>query len=194
MKRFTVGLVAVVVLTLALGAGAFFGVGYYLSPQDPLVHADAIVAISGGDTAARTEEAVKLYQDGWSKHLIFSGAALDAAGPSNAATMAAEAKKAGIPATAITLDEAALDTRGNAAGVSAIASRNQYDSIILVTSPYHQRRANLVFGRALGPSVRIINHSSVDKLWRRSQWWLTPESQALTLSELQKVIYEIVSR
>ena len=39
--------------------------------------ADAVVAISGGDTNARTDKAISLYKNGWAKKIIFSGAAAD---------------------------------------------------------------------------------------------------------------------
>jgi uncharacterized SAM-binding protein YcdF (DUF218 family) len=193
MKRF-----AIVVVSLLVGAAlavlaVFFGLGFYLSPQSELTKADAIVAISGGDTAARTDEAVRLYKDGWSRHLIFSGAALDPNSPSNAEAMASRAARQGVPRSAMTLDEASTNTRENALDVAAIAHRQGYRSVILVTSPYHQRRASVVFERELGPEVAIINHSTVDKDWRRSHWWATSYSRSLTLSELQKVLYELIN-
>jgi uncharacterized SAM-binding protein YcdF (DUF218 family) len=193
MKRFVVVLLVIIGLGVAGIATFFFGIGYYLSPQDQLAKADVIVAISGGDTQARTEEAVRLYKAGYAPRLIFSGAALDPNSPSNAQAMAAQAENAGVPLSAITLDEAAANTRQNASGVATIASRNSYKTMILVTSPYHQRRASLVFHRALGPDVTLINHSTVDQDWRRSHWWATPTSQALTLAELQKVAFELAS-
>ena len=193
MKRFVVaGLM--VGLLIILGAVAFFGVGFYLSPQSPLAKADAIVAISGGETDARTTEAVTLYKAGWASHLVFSGAAADPTSPSNARAMAEAAVTAGVPAAAIELDETSTDTAQNAQNVTAIIHRDGYHSIILVTSPYHQRRAYIEFRHALGPHFAIINHSSYDQAWRRSDWWATPASRALTLSELQKVVYLLVNR
>jgi len=193
MKRFLVVLLVMFVVTCGLAAVFFFGVGYYLSPQDPLTKTDAIVAISGGETTARTTEAVKLYQEGWAPVVIFSGAAADPNGPSNAQTMGRAAIAAGVPPTAVFLDELAIDTRGNAAGVAKIVAKENIHSIILVTSPYHQRRASLAFHHVLGPNFPIINLSSYDAQWRRSHWWATPESRALTFSELQKVAYELAS-
>ena len=193
MKKFLVALIVTVGVISTLFIGVFFGIGYYLSPQDTLTKADAIVAISGGETDARTAEAVRLYKEGLSEHIIFSGDALDPDSPSNAQTMATAAIKAGVPAKAISLDEVAQDTRGNAAGVSAIVRQNQFKSMILVTSPYHQRRANIAFHRSLGKDFPIINHSSFDNNWRRSHWWATDISRSLTFAELQKVTYELAS-
>ncbi|HSX01902.1 MAG TPA: YdcF family protein [Candidatus Saccharimonadia bacterium] len=193
MKRFLLGTMVVSILLVAAVAGGFFGLGFYLSPQDPLAKTDAIVAISGGETDARVDEAVRLYQDGWAPRIIFSGAALDPTGPSNAKAMADRAIAAGVPTVDITLDETSADTRQNATNVAAIVHRAGYRSITLVTSPYHQRRAYILFQRVLGPSFGIVNHSSYDQAWRRSDWWATAYSRSLTLSELQKVLYELAS-
>jgi uncharacterized SAM-binding protein YcdF (DUF218 family) len=192
MKRFLIILATVVGVVAILVVVAFFSIGYYLSPQSPLSKSDAIVAISGGDTTARTDEAIQLYQDGWAKHIIFSGAAEDPNGPSNARAMATSAETAGVPLTAIELDETSTDTEQNAADVAKIVQQDGYHQIILVTSPYHQRRASIVFHRALGSSVVLLNHSSIDPAWRRSHWWATAYSTQLTLSELQKTLYELV--
>ena len=171
----------------------FFGLGFYLSPQSKLSKVDVIVAVSGGDTAARTAEAAQLYRDGYAPKIIFSGAALDPNSPSNAQTMAKIAEGEGVPSKAIELDEVAMDTRQNASGVAKIVARDDYRSIILVTSPYHQRRVYTVFRQALGKDITILNHSSIDKLWRRSHWWATEYSRNLTISEAQKVAYEILN-
>jgi uncharacterized SAM-binding protein YcdF (DUF218 family) len=136
---------------------------------------------------------VSLYKAGYSANLIFSGAAADASGPSNAKAMASAAETAGVPKSAIHLDETAANTEQNAANVASIIHDQGYHSIILVTSPYHQRRADIVFRRTLGSSFVIINHSSVDQQWRRSHWWATAYSRELTAGELQKVVYELAS-
>jgi len=192
MKRFLIILAVVVGVMVILVTVAFFSIGYYLSPQSPLAKSDAIVAISGGDTTARTDEAVQLYKDGWSSHIIFSGAAEDPNGPSNARAMATIAEAGGVPHSAIELDETSTDTEQNAVDVAKIVQQDGYHQIILVTSPYHQRRASIVFHRALGPDVTVLNHSSIDPAWRRSHWWATSYSTDLTLSELQKTLYELI--
>jgi uncharacterized SAM-binding protein YcdF (DUF218 family) len=193
MKRFLVVLLVFFIFVGALAATFFFGIGYYLSPQNPLAKSGAIVAISGGETAARTQEAVALYNAGWAPLLIFSGAAADPNGPSNAKAMATAAEAAGVPVADIQLDETSVNTRQNAANVSRIIGQQGVKSIILVTSPYHQRRAEISFHRVLDSAYPIVNHSSYDQRWRRSNWWATPYSRELTMSELQKVAYELAS-
>lgn len=151
---------------------------------------DAIVAISGGDTDARTREAIELYKKGWSDTLIFSGAAEDKQGSSNAAVMRQTAIKAGVPESAIQIEEYGADTAGNASGVAQIVDRQEYIRMILVTSPYHQRRAYMEFAQAMGPSIKIINHpTAYDKYWLPEVWWLNPYSWYLAITELVKMMY-----
>lgn len=189
MARFVKVVGVVLGLILILAMGALGSIGFWLSPQSSLTHTDAIVAISGGDTAARTREAIRLYREGWAPNLIFSGAALDPNGPSNAEAMRRQALADGVPASAILIDEASANTEQNAEDVAQIMAQNHFHKLILVTSPYHQRRADLTFKRTLGPTITILNHSTVDQEWRRSAWWATAYSRHLTWSELRKTVY-----
>ncbi len=183
------GILIGAVVFVAIVVGGLLLLGYYLSPQDAVKHADFIVAVSGGETDARTAEAVKLYQHGYASKLLFSGAALDQNGPSNAAAMRAEALGLGVPSGDIMVEETSKNTAQNAIQSASILSGANVHTIILVTSPYHQRRAYIEFRRALGSGVAIINHSSPDQSWRRSHWWATRYSTQLTFSEIQKILY-----
>lgn len=146
--------------------------------------ADAIVAISGGDTPARAEEAIKLYKAGWAPKVVFSGAALDTTGPSNAAAMRKQALAAGVPDSAIVLEENATDTIQNASSSYRLLADAR--RIILVTSPYHQRRASIEFERIFGDTVAIVNHpTSTDRAWSGT-WYLTPGGWWLAISEMAK--------
>jgi uncharacterized SAM-binding protein YcdF (DUF218 family) len=191
---------AATVGTIAAGFGLLvWGISSYLvvddlkecEKPDPLVPrcapAEVIVAISGGDTSARTAEAIKLYKAGWAPQLLFSGAALDTSGPSNAEAMRSQALKAGVPASAIILDTKAVDTAHNAASVSALLQARD-KRVILVTSPYHQRRASIEFKKVLGDAVAVINHpTQTDSAWGE-YWWLSPYSWLLAVTETAKTL------
>lgn len=185
---------------IIIAAVLLFGVALpaYLAPDD-LAHctapatsgncatADAIVAISGGDTLARAREAVKLYKDGYAPTVIFSGAASDKTGPSNASVMSKDAQSLGVPESAIIMDEDANTTGENAVNVAKIASDHHFIRLILVTSGYHQRRASLEFNKAVGTSATIVNHPvHSDNQWS-NWWWATPIGWWLSISELVKI-------
>lgn len=190
---------------LIAGLVAFFaviiGLSLYLAPDDlltcdqkpsliyekPCQPADAIVAVSGGDTAARTEEAITLYQNGWASKLVFSGAAQDKTGPSNAEAMRRLAIAAGVPSEDIIAEEYSTTTKENAENTQAILRNNDISSVILVTSAYHQRRANLEFEKRANGEVDIRNHpAGSDNQWSR-WWWLSPRGWALAASEFFKI-------
>ncbi|MFH0912224.1 MAG: YdcF family protein [Patescibacteria group bacterium] len=187
--KWVIGTIGLLILVAVLLVGGVIGAGFFLSPQDDLEKADAIVAVSGGETRQRVEEAVNLFEEGWASLLIMSGAAQDDQ-VSNAAVMKQIAISLGVPADKIVIEEAATNTLDNAKLVRDIIEKEKLTKIILVTSPYHQRRAGLSFIKALkGLPVEIINHSSTDSVWRKNGWWQDDWSRYLTLSELQKIIY-----
>lgn len=148
--------------------------------------ADLIVAISGGDTSARTQTAIDLYKTGWADRILFSGAAQDKTGPSNALAMKNQALKAGVAEDKILLDETAETTKQNASNTQNIASNNNYKDIILVTSGYHQRRAYLEFSRR-AETVNIRNYPVLnDKDWS-FWWWTSVRGWYLAISEIVKI-------
>lgn len=183
-----------------IAAIAILGIGTYLAP-DGLDHCDAapsqktdcrkvdaIVAISGGDTTARTAQAIDLYDKGWADVLVFSGAAADKAGPSNAEAMKRQALAAGVSNSNIIIDETSETTKQNAANTATLFSDHDISSVILVTSAYHQRRAGLEFAQRVGLKVAIINHPvAADNQWS-PWWWTTPTGWYLAVSELFKIV------
>lgn len=150
--------------------------------------ADAIVSISGGDTDARTDHAIAMYKNGWAPVLIFSGAAQDKTGPSNALAMAKRAVAAGVPSSAIILEQDAENTKQNAQNTKQLLAENNVKSVILVTSGYHQRRASLEFDRiTAGDGVTVRNSPTNDKDWN-GLWWATPRGWWLATGEFSRII------
>ena len=150
--------------------------------------ADAIVAVSGGDTMARVDQAIELYKNGWATMLIFSGAALDKSGPSNASAMRAHAIRNGVPAEAIAIEEVSETTAENATNTAKLVEGKQFKRLILVTSAYHQRRASIEFERAFGEEVTVVSRPVTnDKQWS-SWWWMTPYGWWLGIGEIVKIV------
>jgi uncharacterized SAM-binding protein YcdF (DUF218 family) len=175
------------------------GISFYLQPNDFIgcqevpvqgtdrcEAVDAIVVVSGGDTNARTDEGIKLFNNGWADALVLSGAAQDKSGPSNAAAMRVRAQAAGVPFSAIYIDEYSETTEQNAENTQSIFSRHGFEKVILVTSGYHQRRASLEFEKR-ADTVQILNHPLLfDQDWSL-WWWLSPRGWWLAGGELVKI-------
>ncbi len=173
--------------------------GIYLSPDDlakcdPVpsakegcLKADAIAVVSGGNTSVRTTEAIRLYKAGWANYLIVSGAAADPNSPSNAEIMKRQAIAAGIPEDAIIADPLARTTKQNAEETEAKTKDYEISRLIVVTSPYHQRRAGLEFELNMPSGTTIINHPAPgDPDWPML-WWVTPRGWWLAIGELVKI-------
>lgn len=189
--------IIIVVTTVVL---IIVGLSVYLSPDDlagchghltgkePCKPVDAIVALSGGDTDARTDSAIQLYKQGWAQLLIFSGAAEDKTGPSNASVMRLRAINQGVPAGDILIEGYSETTKQNAEKTETIFDTHHIKSIILVTSGYHQRRASLEFHKRSQGRVAILNHpDSNDKDWS-SRWWMTDRGWYLAVTEFFKTL------
>lgn len=190
------GIVLINGISAYLGPDGLKGCSQYPSTQPDCQRVDAIVAISGGDTKSRTAQAIDMYKKDWASMLIFSGAAADKSGPSNAETMKNQAIAAGVPAQNILLDETSETTRQNARNSIDLLQENNIRSVILVTSAYHQRRAGLEFGDRAGANIKVVNHPvKSDNQWT-SEWWTTPTGWYLAVSEMVKIIlfYVGVSR
>jgi uncharacterized SAM-binding protein YcdF (DUF218 family) len=162
-------------------------------PQPALEHADAIVVISGDESQARLSEGIRLFRAGWAPKLIFSGAAQDGV-LSNARAMEMTALELGIPASAMLLEPEAMDTFGNAVYTRRIMTENGMKSAILVTSPYHLHRAALTFQSVYeGSDIRIIPRSAPDSAWRKVGWWNDQETRRLTIRELERIGYILLT-
>lgn len=181
LRWIVIGLAAFIMLLVIINA--------YLVPRDSLQSVDAVVAVSGGDTQERAQAAVALYLDGWADTIIFSGAAADPDSPSNAEIMQRYAVASGVPESDIILEEFAFDTAQNAEKTQGIIEENEYRSIILVTSGYHQRRVFREFNARLDGNVEILNYPAEDRQWDERLWWSSPFGWYLVSSELAKNLF-----
>jgi uncharacterized SAM-binding protein YcdF (DUF218 family) len=166
------------------------GTGFILdTPQPAPEPSDAIIVISGDEQLARFREGVRLFKDGMGQYLVFSGAARDN-GTSNADVMRELAVEAGVDQSAILEDPLGEDTWGNAVYTRGLLEQRGARSAILVTSPYHARRAKMTFDTAYsGTGIKLVVHAAPDSEWRKLSWWRDPETRRLTFSELQKLVY-----
>ena len=183
MRRFLLGFLLGAITIVAV----LVGVGHWLDVTDPLAHADAIVAISG-DTGARAESAITLWKKGYAPVLIFSGGSSDPESVASAELMKRVAVAAGVPANAIVVEGTSATTEENAQRVAALMKSAGLRSAILVTSPYHQRRAALLFEREFARAgLEFRNHPADDPDWDATLWWTSEPSRSLTLVELAKL-------
>jgi len=187
MRRFLAGLFTGVVITCAF----FVGIGHLLDVEDPLARADAIVALSG-DTGARTETAVDLWKRQYAPLIIFAGASVDPNSAASGELMKREAVSLGVPDADILVEPSSNTTEENARLVADLMKARGLESAILVTSPYHQRRAANLFAQEFGPAkLTFTNYPARDPQWDPNTWWLHEPARTRTAVELAKLSVEV---
>lgn len=114
----------------------------------PDTHADAIVALTGGD--GRLETAVALLENGVGKRLLITGVHPDTKKEDLKARLHGGARFD----CCVDLGFNATDTRGNAQEAALWAHQNHYHSLLVVTAAYHMPRSLLEFGNEM-PDVKL---------------------------------------
>jgi uncharacterized SAM-binding protein YcdF (DUF218 family)/glycosyltransferase involved in cell wall biosynthesis len=126
------------------------------------VKADAIVVFAGGvgesgraggGAQERLKQAVDLYKAGYAPWMIVSSGYVYSL--REAEVMQATAVALGVPASAIVLEQHAANTYENVRFVNEILRDHHWTRILLVSSPYHMRRASLVWRRQ-APDVTVV--------------------------------------
>jgi uncharacterized SAM-binding protein YcdF (DUF218 family) len=145
----------------------------FLVVSDPLKPADLIHALGGGEE--RVGYAVELYRKGLGKQLVFTGNSADH-GPSAKLfhTSANRVIRQGIPATAILdLHSQATTTYGEAAELRQVLSAHpEIRRVLVVTSPYHSRRARSIFRREIPAGVDLrMAAVPPEKFKVKRPWW-----------------------
>jgi uncharacterized SAM-binding protein YcdF (DUF218 family) len=162
--------------------------GRYLLKKDELKPADVIVVLSG-EEKERINYGVRLFKDGWSRkdRIIMSGG--PAVGDhSLAALMKDYAAHLGIPARDILTEDRSRSTEENALYTRKLLSRKGYKSIILVTSPYHSKRASVIFRDILGGHWKIVSAPCEPSWFSFDGWWKRPRDRDTVLSEFSKFL------
>ena len=148
--------------------------------------ADAIVALTGGDT--RLEEAVYLLRLDKGERLLISGV--------NPATTLEDIKTlvSGpdfLFDCCIDVERAAANTIGNADEAAQWVLDNDYASLIIVTADYHMPRSLLEFRRAM-PDIELIPYSIQSDRIDISRWWYGQSTIRFMASEYNKYIASVI--
>lgn len=135
-----------------------------------------------GPGADRFTSALWLYRAGRVRRILISGGsgAVQATAHTEAADLATLLRLAGVPQSAILLEERSRNTRENALNMQRLlAAYPELDTLVLVTSAFHQRRALGCFRRVgLRPIAFPAGFRSTDRQGT-PDYWLVPSPAAL---------------
>jgi len=154
--------------------------------------ADAIVVFAGGvgengkaggGTPERLNEAVDLYRAGYAPYLVFSSGYVYSF--KEAELMRDSAIAQGVPPSAIVLEQRANNTYQNVKNVDEILRDHKSKSILLVSSPYHMRRATMVW-RKIAPDITVMPAPPP-----RSQFY--DHTRGATFEQLRSILSEYLA-
>lgn len=162
-------------------------IGLILGVSDPIKKADAIVLLSGGGKV-RNEEAVKLYNNGAADSIVVTQT-LGAGSKATTVETYRQLNLGGVPMYKIqTATGTATSTFDEARQVAALAERQGFKSILVVTDPYHSLRARILFTSELRDvGVRVKVASASDHWYQPLTWMFSREGWRVTITEIAKI-------
>lgn len=182
----------VLALVLLVGVVALVGLALSDAPSDFLVmtdafeSADAAVVMAGDPDYERTATAARLVRARRVRLLILTGGE---PGPGDSSeSLAAKAREWGVAADVIRTESVSRGTHEAVVAVAPLLTAEGVRSVVLVTSPYHQRRAYRAARRAW-PGVRVFNQPAQPSAWTPKRWWRNHASRRVVVGEYLKLIY-----
>jgi hypothetical protein len=163
----------------------------YLAEEDPVEPVE-LIFVFGAKTPLRIQKAVELYQAGFGQRLVLSGRSSfsSSAEQSEAEIYKAYAIQQGVPETAILTETQSITVPDNVR-----SSLNLFDelsiqpkTILLVNSPYVQRRGWCLFKKYTEDNVRIIRQNcGTAERFSRELWYRTEEGIRVVANEYIKM-------
>jgi uncharacterized SAM-binding protein YcdF (DUF218 family) len=145
--------------------------------EDPLQHSAAIIVLSDDNFYAdRATRAAELFREGDAPLVVASGRRLrPTAGI--AELMEHDLIERGVPKDKIIrFPQDADNTREEAQALARFAADHRWNSIIVVTSNYHTRRARYIFRHVFPPDIAVSVASARDGDFDPEQWWTKRKS------------------
>jgi uncharacterized SAM-binding protein YcdF (DUF218 family) len=181
-----------------LGVGLLITAGFWLQNGDSPAKSDVMVVLGGN--FSRPAYAAELYQLGMARK-VYVGRTYRKKGerildrnmvayPRQEEVYRALLIKKGVPPEAVEYFGDDLMSTVQEAEALAAELGNGPGSLLVVTSPYHARRAGLVYRKALpGWDVRVVGTPS-ERL--PAAWWTDQESARIVLLEIPKTIFYLL--
>jgi uncharacterized SAM-binding protein YcdF (DUF218 family) len=161
------------------GAALFLSIGRWLVVEDPLVHADVIVVLSGR-IPERAVEAARVYKAGYADQVWISppvspAKELKAMNISylgedfyNEKILIAQ----GVPPDAIrVLERPDVNTEAEVRQIAEDLHNWEFHSVIIVTSKAHTRRVRTIWRKLVGSESSMIVRYANDDTYDGAQWW-----------------------
>lgn len=189
------GILVVLVLAMYLSRAWWLtGLAQFLVVSDPVRPVDVIIVLGGG-RVERAQEGAALYAQGIAKNVIATGneIILPALRTNEAEQSALAMERLGVPKSAIALAPHSESTFDDARLSRALMEQHGWHSAIVVSDPFHLRRASLVFGNVFrGSGMMLLYHAPDHDWWSVDHWWERNKDAQQVVSEYIKFVAYLV--
>lgn len=146
--------------------------------------ADLIIAMGGDRYCLREKRAAELYLEGYAGRLIVSGVQY-IPGVHTGDQARRYVVSLGVPERDVLVLRETWNTRVEARRLTAMMRENGWRRALIVTSPYHSRRALYSLEKE-GPELefRSVPVAAVAPEWRPTYWWRRRLDAGMTLREI----------
>jgi hypothetical protein len=194
-------IIAIIVIQLiAYHQYILTALGRYLICEHTLQQADVIaIAANWDETIVRARGGVGLYKKGLAKTIFvprmepmegldeIKNQGIDI--PENRDLLIIILEGLGVPLAAIgTSSQEVSNTWDEAQEVRNYIEKWGYNSVLLVTSKYHSRRAYLIFKDALKGKATVISVPSPYDSYNPEGWWKRERDRKRVIMEYQKIL------
>ncbi len=184
------GLLAVTVLAaIALLRAGLAVPASFLIVSDPLVQSDAVAPLAG--ERSRVDAASALLLAGYARRFAVTDmwAGVEKPALNYGRAVSDQAVEAGVSRSQIIVGrQMVATTYQEAVELRRIAEEQRWNSLIVVTSTFHARRARLILGDAFaGTGIRISVQVVPGHWYSADNWWTTAEGRLVTVEEYLKL-------
>lgn len=163
----------------------------YLAEEDVPEKSD-LIFVFGAKTPFRIEKAIELYKQEISQTIVVSGRGPyygEGSAPTEAEVYAQMAMDKGVPEKAIIIEDKSITVPDNVRSSLNILDEKgiSYNSIVLVNSPYTQRRGWAHFKKYLPDDARLIRvNCGTGDQYKRDSWYKNPVGIEVIVGEYLK--------
>ncbi len=169
--------------------------GGWLIYQDDLASADCILVLGGG-RGERVLQGVELYKNKYAPKMMMTGEYEQIMyGPKYHWALQGQklAASRGVPKYDIIPILNSLSTHDDATLAKTVCLENNYKSLIVVSEPFHTRRAYYTFKKVFkGSGIKIIIYPVQESWWTRDNWYQSEKGLISGEEEYMKSIYYIL--
>lgn len=193
MKKILIVAIILIILTGVFSA-LLQPIGDYLIIQDKPKKVDMIVTSSGAEY--RTDYAIELYKQGLASKLFFTGGYSEKNQRIEAEWSRRLALDAGAPDDAVIIDTSeVISTYQEALRLRSYldAHTETITTIMIVTDPYHTRRAKWAYKTVFGDQIKVrmvpvpFENTNLSKTW-----WKDAESRKMVWNEYVKLVFYVI--